>query len=89
MEHSLLCAYLYAAFSLRTAGEALGEAEAAAVARWRKAVLGVAVQEMGHLATVNNLMVALGGAAHFDRPNVPVPPGYLPAGFDVRLAAAG
>ncbi len=86
MEHSLLCAYLYAAFSLRTAGEALGEAEAAAVARWRKAVLGVAVQEMGHLATVNNLMVALGGAAHFDRPNLPVPPGYLPAGFQVRLA---
>jgi hypothetical protein len=49
-------------------------------------VVGVAVQEMGHLAAVNNLMVALGGAAHFDRPNFPVPPGYLPAGFDVRLA---
>ena len=85
MEHNLLCSYLYAAFSLRREGEGLDAAEAAAVGRWRKAIVGVAVEEMGHLATVNNLMVALGGAAHFDRPNFPVPPGYLPASFEVAL----
>jgi hypothetical protein len=86
MEHNLLCSYLYAAFSLRKPGEALDEVEASAVERWRKSVLGIAVQEMGHLATVNNLMVALGGAAHFDRANFPIPPGYLPASFAVRLS---
>ena len=85
MEHNLLCSYLYAAFSLRREGEGLDAAEAATVGRWRKTIVGVAVEEMGHLATVNNLMVALGGSAHFDRPNFPVPPGYLPASFEVTL----
>jgi hypothetical protein len=86
MEHNLLCSYLYAAFSLRKEGEGLDRVEGAAAARWRKSVVGIAVQEMGHLATVNNLMVALGGSAHFGRPNFPVPRGYLPPGFEVRLA---
>jgi hypothetical protein len=85
VEHNLLCSYLYAAFSLRRQHEGLSAPEADTVARWRELVVGVAVQEMGHLATVNNLIVALGGAAHFDRPNFPVPPGYHPASFELRL----
>src|ERR1044072_3256675 len=55
------------------------------VARWRKTVLGVAIEEMAHLALVNNLLVALGGAPHFDRPNLPLSPGYHPAGFVIML----
>lgn len=85
MEHNLLCSYLYAAFSLRSDGEGLSPDEARAVKRWRRAIVSVAVQEMGHLATVNNLAVAIGGEPHFDRPNFPVPPGYHPAGFELRL----
>jgi hypothetical protein len=85
IEHNLLCNYLYAAFSLRRPGEGLSDAEAAAVQRWRKLVSGIAVQEMGHFATVNNLIVALGGRAHLDRPNFPVPAGYHPSGFRLRL----
>ena len=85
IEHNLLCNYLYAAFSLRRAGEGLSAAEAAAVQRWRKLVSGIAVQEMGHFATVNNLIVALGGRAHFNRPNFPVAAGYHPPGFRLRL----
>lgn len=87
IEHNLLCSYLYAAFSLkREAGDALSPSELGAVTRWRKTVLGVAIEEMTHLALVNNLLVALGGAPHFDRPNLLVPPGYHPAGFVIRLA---
>ena len=56
VEHNLLCSYLYAAFSLRGKHEGLTAPEAETVARWRQLVVGVAVQEMGHLATVNNLM---------------------------------
>lgn len=85
MEHNLLCSYLYAAFSLRGEGEGLSPDEARAVKAWRQAIVSVAIQEMGHLATVNNLAVAVGGEPHFDRPNFPVPPGYHPAGFELRL----
>ena len=87
IEHNLLCTYLYAAFSLKAEDADLSTAEAAVVARWRKTIVDVAVEEMGHLVLVNNLLVALGGAAHFDRPNFPVPPGYHPAGFVIRLRA--
>ena len=87
IEHNLLCSYLYAAFSLKRGTEdGLSPTELEAVARWRTIVLGVAIEEMAHLALVNNLLVALGGAPHFDRPNLPVPPGYHPAGFVIRLA---
>lgn len=85
IEHNLLCSYLYAAFSLRRPGEGLNDAEARAVQGWRKLVAGIAVEEMGHFATVNNLIVALGGRAHLDRPNFPVPAGYHPRGFRIRL----
>lgn len=86
IEHNLLCSYLYAAFSLkRGTAEGVGAAEAEALERWHKSVMSVALEEMGHLALVNNLLVALGGAPHFDRPNFPVPAGYHPAGFTVRL----
>jgi hypothetical protein len=87
IEHNLLCSYLYAAFSLKRAGEpGLSERQAEATERWRKTIVTVALEEMAHLATVNNLLIALGGAPHFDRPNLPLPPGYHPAGIVVRLA---
>ena len=85
IEHNLLCSYLYAAFSLKDANDGLSRKEASAVGRWRDKIVGVAIEEMGHLALVNNLLVAVGGAAHFDRPNLPVAPGYHPAGFVIRL----
>jgi hypothetical protein len=86
VEHNLLCSYLYAVFSLKRAGEAgLSERQAEAVEGWRKTILTVALQEMAHLATVNNLLLSVGGAPHFDRPNLPVAPGYHPAGIVVRL----
>jgi hypothetical protein len=86
IEHNLLCSYLYAAFSMKRADEpGLSEAQGAAVERWRKMVVSVALEEMAHLACVNNLLIAVGGAPHFDRPNLPVAPGYHPAGIVVRL----
>ena len=86
IEHNLLCSYLYAAFSLKRRGEPglQGEQEEA-VERWRKTIVKVALEEMAHLATVNNLLVAVGGAPHFDRANLPLAPGYHPSGVVVRL----
>ena len=87
IEHTLMCSYLYAAFSLKRRGDpGLGDGAADAVERWRAAIMDVAVQEMGHLVIVANLTVALGGRPHFGRPNFPVAPGYFPSGVVVRLS---
>lgn len=86
-EHNLLCCYLYAAFSLKARGASdLLEHEQAAVDRWYGSIMAVAIEEMTHLALVANLSVAIGARPHFDRPNLPVAPGYHPASMVVALA---
>jgi hypothetical protein len=86
IEHTLMCSYLYAAFSLKRAGEQeVSGAQGQALERWRKAIFDVAVEEMGHLVMVANLTVAIGGRPHFGRPNFSVAPGYFPSGVAVRL----
>ena len=88
LEHNLMCTYLYAAFSLRSgADEGLSPREAQAVARWRQAIVHVAVDEMGHLTAVWNITAALGGTPRFGRGNFPLDPGGLPASVVVKLAA--
>ena len=87
LEHNLMCTYLYAVFSLRGGEEdGLSPEEAAAVARWRRVILQVAIEEMGHLTAVWNITAALGGAPRFGRGNFPLDPGALPAGIVVKLA---
>jgi CDGSH-type Zn-finger protein/uncharacterized Fe-S cluster protein YjdI len=87
LEHNLMCTYLYAAFSLRDGpAEGLLQREAEAVARWRRAIMSVALEEMGHLAAVWNITSALGGSPRFGRGNFPLDPGALPAGVVVKLA---
>lgn len=87
LEHSLMCTYLYAAFSLRDGPQdGLSAEEAAAVTRWRRTILRVATEEMGHLCAVWNITVALGGSPHIGRDNFPLDPGTLPAGIVVKLA---
>jgi len=87
LEHNLMCTYLYAAVSLKDGEEeGLSAEEAAAVKRWRQGLLGVAIEEMGHLAAVWNITSALGGSPRFGRTNFPLDPGYLPACVVVKLA---
>jgi len=87
LEHNLMCTYLYAVFTLKDGeAEGLSAEEAAAVARWRQAMLKVAVDEMGHLTAVWNITAALGGSPRFGRGNFPLDPGGLPAGVVVKLA---
>ncbi|HEX5006596.1 MAG TPA: ferritin-like domain-containing protein, partial [Hyphomonadaceae bacterium] len=86
LEHNLMCTYLYAAFSLKSADEGLSPAEADAVSRWRRSIIDVAIEEMGHLSAVWNITAALGGQPRFGRGNFPLDLGYLPAGIVVKLA---
>jgi hypothetical protein len=86
IEHTLMCSYLYAAFSLKRPGDpGVSASQGATLDRWRKTIMDVAVEEMGHLVIVANLTVAAGGGPHFSRPNFPVTPGYFPSGVAVRL----
>ena len=87
LEHNLMCTYLYAAFSLKDgANEGLRADEAEAVTRWRRVILDVAIEEMGHLVAVWNITAALGAAPRIGRANFPLDPGSLPAGVVVKLA---
>jgi len=86
IEHMLMCSYLYAAFSLKRAGDpGVDDRQGALFGSWRKAVVEVAVEEMVHLVEVANLTIAIGGGPHFGRPNFPVEAGYFPSGVVVRL----
>jgi hypothetical protein len=87
IEHGLMCTYLYAGWSLKqSATESLSPEQFAAIERWRKEIRSVAMEEMAHLATVNNLLMSIGSPPHFRRQNFPVPAGYHPASLVVRLA---
>ena len=87
LEHNLMCTYLYAAFSLKDGEEeGLTAEEATAVGRWRRELLAVAIEEMGHLAAVWNITSALGASPRVGRGNFPLDPGYLPACVVVKLA---
>ncbi|HEU5073979.1 MAG TPA: ferritin-like domain-containing protein [Polyangiaceae bacterium] len=78
-EHTVMCSYLFALWTLKRPGEGLSEREAAAVARWRGQMRTVVLEEMVHLTLVNNLIAAFGGAAQLSRPDFPVAAGYFPS----------
>src|SRR5579859_1899494 len=87
IEHGLMACYLYAAYSLKRGEvDGLTSDEAAAVGRWRDAIVDVAIDEMLHLSLASNLLAAIGSTPHFQRPNFPVAPGYHPAVVVVALA---
>jgi len=86
IEHGLMCSYLYANWSLKErTDEGLTEAQLLAIDSWRDSMQSVAMEEMLHLALVNNLLMSLGSPPHFMRPNFPIAPGYHPSSIVVRL----
>lgn len=64
IEHDLMVQYLYAAYSLGGPG---AEGYPDEVRRWRDTMLAVALEEMGHLLTLQNLLLLVGGAVTFER----------------------
>lgn len=74
IEHSLLIQYLYAAFSIKPEYSGLiGQGDPNA-----SDLLGVAVQEMQHLAIVNELLVELGAMPVLSRQDFPYEPDIYP-----------
>jgi CDGSH-type Zn-finger protein len=90
LEHGIMCQYLFAVFSMKqNAAEGLTEDQVATVRRWRERISHVAVQEMLHLALVQNLLSAIGAAPHLSRPNFPQPASHYPAGVNLTLLPFG
>jgi hypothetical protein len=87
IEHSLACAYLYAAFSIKQGSKCkLDWRKQQLTRRWAGQIYFVASQEMLHLAQAWNLLAAIGGTPYFMRPPTPQPKGYwpLPAALTFR-----
>ncbi|MDQ5822694.1 MAG: ferritin-like protein [Chloroflexota bacterium] len=70
IEHALLVQYLYAAYSLKSPKEVPQE-HAGKVRAWKKTLLGIAREEMGHLITVQNLLRLIGGPLNLEREDYP------------------
>ena len=86
-EHTVMCTYLYAQWSLkREESEGINRREKEAIDRWRNILRSVALEEMLHLTLVNNLLASIGAAPHLSRPDFPVRKGYFPSDVDFHLA---
>lgn len=73
VEGALMVQYLYAAYSVMGGAplEVPGLDQPIAPEDWAKALTTIAVQEMGHLMTVQNLLLSLDSPPHIDRENLP------------------
>lgn len=90
LEHSLICQYLFAAYSLKSAADNPSSETEALCTRWREQILNVARQEMGHLGTVWNLQALVGAAPCVARANFPQSGGrYYPPAIDFSLTRFG
>ena len=87
-EHTVMCSYLYAMWTLKRPGEGLSEEEDTMVTRWRGQFRIVVLEEMVHLTLVNNMLSALGASAQYRRPDFPVPKGEFPSDLVFELTGA-
>lgn len=85
LEQGLMCQYLFAAFTLKKAGDPdspyatpLTPAQYELTRRWQATIQKIGRQEMEHLALVNNLLLGIGDTPYFWRPNFPVKYPYDP-----------
>ena len=86
-EHTVMCTYLYAQWSLkRDESEGITCEEKDAIGRWRTSIRSVALEEMLHLTLVNNLLAAIGAAPHLAPPDYHVSGSYFPEEVDFHLA---
>ena len=80
-EHCLMVQYLYAAYSLHT--DKMDVERSAMIERWRSDILAVCKEEMGHLLTVQNILLLLGAPATLGRDNSAWAEKYYPYPFSL------
>jgi hypothetical protein len=87
LEHALCCAYLFAAFSMKTHVDEgrITHHQIESVRRWKGSLLFVARQEMEHLAIAANLLTAVGELPYLRRPRFPTGKRFYPAQLALGL----
>lgn len=86
IEHALMVQYLYAAYSLADGGFSGADVppDASTLAKgWRRTLVGIAKEEMGHLLTIQNILRLLGSALNLEREDFPFRTALYP--FPLRL----
>jgi photosystem II stability/assembly factor-like uncharacterized protein len=78
VEHALLVQYLYAAYSLKKPTAFTDPQQREAVRSWSDWLAGIAREEMGHLLTVQNLLLLLDKRPNFEREDFPQIPNLYP-----------
>jgi hypothetical protein len=87
VEHALMIQYLYAMYSLDetaegpTANDPTTTVQASA---WKPILRGIAIEEMGHLLTVQNILRFVGGPISFAREDFPIPTAVYPFPFQLE-----
>ena len=81
IEHALMVQYLFAAYSVRTVP---GDASAAELGALQNQLLQVAREEMGHLMTVENLLLLIGAPLNFYREHSPFASEIYPFRFKLE-----
>ena len=72
LEQGFMIQYLFAAMTMKKRlDERITGKQQELICQWESQILSVAREEMAHLGMVCNLLSAIGGAPHFERPNFP------------------
>lgn len=82
IEHALMVQYLYAAYSLDPDGARADQRDT--VIKWRLSILEIAREEMGHLATVQNLLRLIGAPLTLERDEFPFGTPFYPFEFQLE-----
>ena len=82
VEHALMVQYLYAAYSL--GGPQVPQDKRPLVDSWRRTFIEIAREEMGHLASVQNLLRFIGGPLNLEREDFPFRTGFYPFRFKLE-----
>lgn len=80
LEHALMVQYLYAAYSI---GGSVAGKHPDRLRRWHDTLLTIAREEMGHLITVQNILLLVGGPVVFGRRHYPWSSPYYPFEFNL------
>jgi hypothetical protein len=90
LEHMIMCEYLFAEFSLkRSESEGVTAPELEKILNWKGVIETVAIQEMTHLALVNNMLVSIGSSPYFQHSNYPQPSRYFSPNIRLALVPFG
>lgn len=80
IEHALMVQYLYTGYSIIPV---FGSPEFELVTSWKATILSIAIEEMGHLLTVQSVLKLLGANTNFEREDYPFRSAYYPFPFEL------